>query len=151
MFIEIIFSITFFFLVFFSSIGYGSIFNKFIIRNYFFQSIGETGIYGLFFLCFISLFIHFFVSINLIVTSLICFFGLLFFLLEKNKSFVLDLNNFLIFLILLPTIIYFEYHADYFWYHLPYINITNEFKIIFGLSNLNDNLGYSHLWYDILF
>jgi len=151
MILEIIFSITFFFLVCFTSIGYGLTFNKFIVRNKFTQSIGEIGINGLFFLSFISIFIHFFFAINQIITSIVCVFGVfLFFLLKKNKIIKFELKNLLVFLILLPTIIFFEYHADYFWYHLPYVNITNEHKIIFGLSNINDNLGYSHLWYDIL-
>ena len=55
-----------------------------------------------------------------------------------------------IFIIIIPSLVLFEYHADYFWYHLPYVNLVNEFKIIFGIANLNDNLGYGHIWYDLL-
>ena len=151
MILEIIISITFFSLVYFTSIGYGLLLNKIIIKDKSNQSIGEIGINGLFFLSFISLFLHFFSAINQIITSIVCVFGIVIFVLfKKNKIIKFDFKNFLIFLILFPSIIFFEYHADYFWYQLPYINITNEYKIIFGLSNINDFLGYGHLWYDIL-
>ena len=149
MFLEVLISLSFLFIIIFTSIGYGQLFNKIILKENLHYSIGEIGLYGLFFLSFLSILINFFIPINYFVTFLICFIGVILFLIYINFKFI-NLYNLLILVLILPTIIFFEYHADYFWYHLPYINLKNEFKIIFGIANLNDNLGYSHIWYDLL-
>ncbi len=130
-------------------LGYGRITNEILLKNISSYSIGEIGLYGLFFLSFISVFLNFFISLNYIITFIICSVGIVLFFFYYNYK-ILNIYNILILIFILPTIVYFEYHADYFWYHLPYVNIKSEFKIIFGLTNLNDNLGYSHIWYDIL-
>ena len=148
---EVFSSLFFFILVYLSSLGYGIIFKKFIFRINIDNSLGETGIFGLFFLCFISIFFHFFIPINYIFNSTILFLGLIFIFfgnIFEEKYFKLEYLTILI--IIIPLLILFEYHADYFWYHLPYINLANDFKIIFGIANLNDNLGYGHVWYDLL-
>ena len=54
MFQEIFSSLFFFILVYFSSLGYGIIFKKIFLGNID-NSLGETGIFGLFFLSFISI------------------------------------------------------------------------------------------------
>tara|TARA_B100001057_G_C22857399_1_gene953181 strand:- start:47 stop:1849 length:1803 start_codon:yes stop_codon:yes gene_type:complete len=150
MIIHIFSSILFFFITLFTSIGYGLIFKKIILKNNSFYSYGELGIYGLFFLSLISIIMHFFVSLNAYLNLLIVIFGIsvIFFKVDLIKKF--KKRYIVIFLLLFPSLIFFEYHADYFWYHLPYINVAHDYKIIFGLANLNDNLGYSHIWYDIL-
>lgn len=149
MIIEVLTTILFFITATFVCLGYGKLFANLFSKKIKI-SLGEIGIYGLFFLGFLSILLHFFFPINYFVTSFICLFGLYYFVAEKINLFLIEKKNFLIFIFLIPTLILFEYHADYFWYHLPYVNITSENKIIFGLANLNDNLGYGHLWYDII-
>jgi len=147
---EIISSLFFFIVVYLSSLGYGIIFKKIFFGNIN-NSLGETGIFGLFFLCFISIFFHFFIPLNIFFNLIIIFLGIIFLYFEnvfKEKYFKLEYV--VIFIIIIPSLVLFEYHADYFWYHLPYVNIVNDFKIIFGIANLNDNLGYGHIWYDLL-
>ena len=75
---EVFSSLFFFILVYLSSLGYGIIFKKFIFRINIDNSLGETGIFGLFFLSFISIFFHFFIPINYIFNSIILFLGLIF-------------------------------------------------------------------------
>ena len=147
---EILSSLFFFIVVYFSSLGYGIIFKKIFFGNIN-NSFGETGIFGLFFLCFISVFFHFFIPLNSVFNLLIILLGIIFLYFEnifEEKYFKLE--YFFIYIIIISSLVLFEYHADYFWYHLPYVNLSNDFKIIFGVANLNDNLGYGHIWYDLL-
>ena len=148
---EIISSLFFFILIYLSSLGYGIIFKKFLFGDKLNNSLGETGFFGLFFLCFISIFFHFFIPLSNIFNLIILFLGIIFICVIKSfKEKYFKLEYLLIFFIIFPSLFLFEYHADYFWYHLPYINLVNDFKIIFGIANLNDNLGYGHIWYDLL-
>tara|TARA_B100001057_G_scaffold41252_1_gene37008 strand:+ start:447 stop:2249 length:1803 start_codon:yes stop_codon:yes gene_type:complete len=147
---EIFSSLFFFILVYLSSLGYGIIFKKFFFGNIN-NSLGETGIFGLFFLCFLSVFFHFFIPLTSIFNLIIIILGIIFLYfgnIFKEKYFKLE--YLIILIIIVPSLLLFEYHADYFWYHLPYVNLVNDYKIIFGVANLNDNLGYSHIWYDLL-
>ena len=148
---EIFSSLFFFTLIYFSSLGYGIVFERLVFKKYFNNSLGETGIFGLFFLSFISILFHFFIPLNSIFNLIILILGIIFiFLNNKFKENYFTIEYCLIFFIIIPSIFLFEYHADYFWYHLPYINLVSEYKIIFGVANLNDNLGYGHIWYDLL-
>ena len=147
---EIFSSLFFFIVVYLSSLGYGIIFKKIFFGN-FNNSLGETGIFGLFFLCFISVTFHFFIPLNSIFNLIIILLGIVFLFFEnifEEKYFKLE--YFIISIIIISSLVLFEYHADYFWYHLPYVNLSNDFKVIFGVANLNDNLGYGHIWYDLL-
>tara|TARA_B100000989_G_scaffold172945_1_gene129635 strand:+ start:421 stop:2226 length:1806 start_codon:yes stop_codon:yes gene_type:complete len=148
---EIFASLFFFVLIYLSSLGYGIVFKKLIFGYNIDNSLGETGIFGLFFLSFISILFHFLIPLSSIFNSIILCLGLIFIFFSKHlKENYLKLEYFIIFLVITPSIFLFEYHADYFWYHLPYINLVSDFKIIFGAANLNDNLGYGHIWYDLL-
>ncbi len=154
MFQEILTAIFYFLLISISCFGYGIAFNKiFLNKDNLIESeeLGIIGIYGFLFLSFISIFFHFFINLGQFFNSIIVTLGLIISVYRISL-----LSNFfkkdiiLILIFILPTLVFFEYHADYFWYHLPYINLVNEFKIIFGLANINDNLGYGHIWYDLV-
>ena len=70
----------------------------------------------------------------------------IFFLIKKN-IFILQ-NNFFLFLIIstiIITLLIYESHVyrpDAGLYHLPYIKILNDEKILFGLSNLHFRYGH---------
>ncbi len=137
-----------------SVIGYGYLTIKFLkIDNNFFN-IGEIGLLGFFSIFGISVFVHFFIPLYQYLNLTVLFIGILFFLNFFNqikKNFLV--NNYLYYLIpiiLLPSIIVIRTHADYEWYHLPYINYLNNFKIIFGLANFSNNLSFGHGWQDII-
>jgi hypothetical protein len=148
---ETILVISYFVIIYSTSLGYGYAFNSFFLKDTNNNSKGEIGIYGLFFLGFLSIFFNFFIPLNYLLTSIICTFGItIFIFLSIYKKLSFKFINIFLFALIIPTAILFEYHADYFWYHLPYVNIKSEFNITFGLANLNDNLGYSHVWYDIM-
>ncbi len=143
-------SLIFLLIVFAVTQGYGELLVNIIFKKNNFDS-AEIGFIGFFSLLIISLLVHFFFPLSLIVNSIIIILGVvIFFYLSKNKliSYLKIFTPVIVFLSLLTISL--EYHSDYFWYHLPYINTINQYKIIFGSSNLNDFYGYGHSWLDIM-
>lgn len=102
-------------------------------------------IFGCIILSFISLLVNFFFPLSQIVNTIILGFGII--LIFKNFSIYYS-RQFLIFLIfsaLLITILILEsnvYRPDAGLYHLPYIGILNQEKIILGLSNFHFRYGH---------
>ena len=94
---------------------------------------------------FIALFLNFFTPLNRSINSFIFILVFLIFLLKLKINIKKDEILFLIistlvtfFLILLSNV----NRPDAGLYHLPYISILNEFKIIFGLNNLHSRFGH---------
>ena len=137
----------------FSVLGYGIIFSK-IIYNPSEKNIGELGIFGFLLLYFISLFFHFFIPLsywfNFIILSLGFVISIAKFNYFKNEIVKIKTQFILITLIILPSILIYKTHGDYEWYHLPYVNYLNNFKIIFGLVNVVNHYAHGHGWMDIM-
>ena len=137
----------------FSVLGYGIIFSK-IIYNPSEKNIGELGIFGFLLLYFISLFFHFFIPLsywfNFIILSLGFVVSIAKFNYFKKEIVKIKTQFILITLIILPSILIFKTHGDYEWYHLPYVNYLNNFKIIFGLVNVVNHYAHGHGWMDIM-
>ena len=113
-----------------------------IIRSFFFKneqiSNPEIGIFGSIFLSFLALSINFFFPLTPIICTII-FIVPIFFLFKKNflvkKDFIFILfSSFLTILILAYSKVN---TPDAGLYHLPYIQILNENKIILGLGNIH--------------
>ena len=148
---EFFLSLIFIFIILSTTQGYGFILKKILFSKTITFNLAETGILGFFCLLVISISLHFFIPLSKFYNSIIIIIGLSIYLinlkfnLNKNLKYLLPITFLLSFLTLS-----FEYHSDYFWYHLPYINLLGQYKIIFGASNLNDFFGYGHGWLDIL-
>ena len=116
----------------------GYIFNKHNNNNII--NLSNDLIYGLILISFITLLINFFFPLNSVINSLILILPLL--IIFKNLKIYFSLN-FLKFVIFNSIIVFLLvaksniYRPDAILYHLPYINVLNEEKIIFGLSNLH--------------
>ena len=102
----------------------------------------DAGLYGAIFISFISLLINFFFPISKIfgnVSFIIftIFFFTNFFFFTKNKLKIIKL----IFIASLISFLLIAYsninRPDAGFYHIPYISILHENKIIIGLSNIN--------------
>lgn len=94
---------------------------------------------------FIALLLNFFIPLNKTINTSIFFFVILIFLLKKKLNIKKEEIFFLIisslicfFLIVLSNV----NRPDAGLYHLPYISILNEYKIIFGLNNLHSRFGH---------
>ena len=129
------------FLVTFLYTPYGFLFQKGTnLRSYSLQLI-----FGLIVLSFLALLLNFFTPLSQIVNS---FFLLLsIFILIKFKRSYLNkkyfifciLSSFIVFLLITKSNVY---RPDAGLYHLPYINILNQEKIILGISNLHFRFGH---------
>ena len=138
-------SILLFFFIFFSTslIGYGVAIKKTILRFDF--NFGELGILGFLSLYVFSVFLNFFIPLNIWVTFPIIFFGLILFFFYLNQLKLPKFSILIIILILsLLSSLTLNLHDDHLLYQIPYINYKQEYKIIFGLVSLNDFLAYSH-------
>lgn len=106
----------------------------------------EIKIYGFILLSFLILLINFFSPINKSIGTILIFFASIYFIYDLFK------NNFKIKLIkkiLVISLITFIllsysniYRPDSGLYHLPFISILHENKIIFGLTNLHQRFGH---------
>jgi len=127
-------------------------------NNYIFKfknlNFGEFGILGFVIIYFVTLVFHFFYSINdyfIYFTYLI----LISYFLLNSKIFFSELKigsyKFgLIFLVFILLSITNNHHDDLYIFQLPIINYMQNFKIVFGLINLNDFIGQGHSFYEIM-
>ena len=116
--------------------------NNKISNNY---NIFELGIFGAFALSFIGLFFNFFTSLDKIFNTIIFLLPIILFLFFFNKRFI---KLFLLFSIpvsiLLTLTMSYDgtYRPDAGLYHLPFISILNENKIIIGINNIHFRFGH---------
>ena len=104
--------------------------------------------YGIIIISFISVFLNFFTPLSKIICTLIILIS--FFIIFRNKNFFFNLIfiKFSIIASLIVFILVFNstvYRPDAYLYHLPFINILNEFKIIIGLTNLHFRFGHTSI------
>ena len=142
-----------YFFFFLTILGSGILLNNFVIKEKDI-SLGETGIFGFINIYFIILIIHFFSPIKdyIIITLFILF---LFFFLKNYKNFLHEKKIsykklsvvFTLFLIISITN---NHHDDLYIFQLPIINYMQNFKVVFGLINLNDFIGQGQSFYEIM-
>ncbi len=139
------------FLIFFSSIGYGFFFKKLIFNNNDNSNLFELYLLSIPLLTFIGIFIHFFYKIDFLIIIVVNLLGLLFFIIYSKK---ININNslkilFFITIFLFPFLLGNNLHEDFYYHHLPYLNLINSYKIIFGLVNFNDVLANPYMsWFN---
>ena len=104
---------------------------------------------GSIFIAFIIYLFNFFTALNIYITNsfliISFFFGLIY--LIKKKLFIFQA----LISVIISTI--FTYKSgvfdDFNIYHLPYMQILNEYKIVFGLSNLQTRFGHVAVFQNI--
>ncbi len=144
----------FIYLVFFLTVyGYGKIAEKLFLKNLD-LSHGEYGIFGFVLIYLVVTFIHFFSPINNFISVVFFALGIVsFFLLFniKNKKIKKEnLNYIFIFLLFILISTTNNHHDDLYIFVLPIINYMQDFKVVFGLINLNDYVGQGHSLYEIM-
>jgi hypothetical protein len=103
----------------------------------------ECGLFGIIFLSFISLLLNFFTPLNSSTNNIVAIIGLLFAIFSKNINYKIIKISFIAGCISSTLIILNNVNRpDAGLYHLPYINIINNEKIILGLSNLHSRFGH---------
>jgi hypothetical protein len=108
--------------------------------KFFYNSLG-----GVIFASFIALLLNFFTPLNNYINSSIFCLTIVVFLLKSKLNIT---KNEIIYLIISGVICFFLIllsnvnRPDAGLYHLPYVSILNEYKIIFGLNNLHSRFGH---------
>ena len=130
----------------------GKIFSKYFnINNNNFYDLSLISLIGLFSLSFFALVINFFLPLSPTINTIFLIIIIFWILTNQNlsKSFI-SKNNILF--ISITTVSVFllialsnTYRPDAGLYHLPYINILNENKIILGISNLHQRFGHTSI------
>jgi hypothetical protein len=111
-------------------------------------NIFEFGFYGIFLLSFISIFLNFFIGLSREINNIIFLFPLLIFFFFFNKNIFIKIITFSIpiaFLFVLTISYDTIYRPDAGLYHLPYVSIINESKIIIGVNNLHFRFGHTSI------
>ena len=127
--------------------GHGLIFNRIILKNQtLISNFFETSIIGIIFLSFNALLINFFIPINKVIGTVLLIISLIFFFNElvKNAYRINILKKILIISVISFILIAYSnvYRPDAGLYHLPYVSVLNENKIVFGLSNIHSRFGH---------
>ena len=105
-------------------------------------------IFGLIVISFFALTLNFFFPLNRFYSSILLLLSLI--ILISNKKYFLK-KNFLLFCLFSTFIIFLlitnsnSYRPDAGLYHLPYINMLNEEKIILGSSNIHFRFGHTSI------
>ena len=111
----------------------------------YYDNLSRIFIYSLIFVSFLSLTLNFFIPLTKNINSLFLIFSLIVSYFYRN--YFLSLKYF-IFVIIISLIVFLlvtksnTFRPDAGLYHLPYISILNNEKIIFGLSNFHYRFGH---------
>ena len=131
---SIITLLTYYWLIIFSIIGYGLLFNKIFLRSES-QNLGFIGIYGIFSLLLISYISSFFLPHTQIFNLAVLSLGLINFFINK-VIFDKELKKLIfIFGFLIIFIFISKNHDDFSYYHFPYTHLLTEYSGIIGLGN----------------
>ena len=100
---------------------------------------GMVGLCGILVLILVSYISHYFLPHNYFHNSIILLVGLIsflyFFYKEKKKLKIINLKIF--FILLFISFLIFKSHDDFPYYHFPYTYYLTQYKIFFGIGNLN--------------
>ena len=100
---------------------------------------------GIIFVSFIAFFLNFFISLNILLNTIFLGLGLLLYFID-NKKFLnkkLIKYNFIIAILSTLLLLFANINRpDAALYHLPFISVLNEHKIIIGLGNIHSRFGH---------
>lgn len=131
--------ISFYFLIFLSTLGFGFFFSRLIETNYNKINLGIIGILGICFLTFISYLSNFFFAHNYFHNILLHAVGLVccvyFFIKSKKRKNFFTL--FILTIILLSGLFLSKNHEDFPYYHLAFTLNLVESNTVIGIGNFN--------------
>ena len=108
------------------------------------KNFSEKTIIGFIYFSLLSLIINFFAPLSVVTNSIIIFIIFLIFLFKKKKFKKIDMLILILSIFFCFFIIIFDtiFRPDAGLYHLPFVKILNEEKIIFGLANLHSRFAH---------
>jgi len=133
--------IVYYFLIFFSIIGFGFLFVYIVKKNNEVINIGYIGLSGLFFILIYSYISNFFFSHNIIHNLLFLIIGLFFFFYFKKQKFLKIQKkiyfSLLVFFILSISMFIYKNHDDFAYYHFPYTYYLTQNSFHIGVGQFN--------------
>ena len=146
--------IFYYFVILISILGFGLFFLGLFKKQLSGSNFGYVGLCGIYLLLLYSYLSNFVLAhselhnILLHILGITLFFSKIFNNLSKyKKEFFL---TFLVFLFISSSLFMYKNHDDFYYYHLPYLNVLQFSNVIFGLANLNSVLAYpQNLWFNI--
>ena len=128
----------YYWLITFSLVGYGILFNKLFLRSSE-NDIGYVGFYGIFILILLSYISSFFIPHSELFNSGVLLVGLIIILINRKKNIIQkNIRKILIiFSILTIFILLAKNHDDFPYYHFPYTHLLTEYSNMIGLGNFN--------------
>ena len=137
---NIYFYLSYYFLLLFAIVGYGS-----ILKLIFFKkekiNLGYLGIFGILFLTILAYSLNFFIPLTSNFNLFILIIGIIFFIKLQVDNFTSYKRDFFIFITIFIFLIVFilaaKNHDDFPYYHFSYINILTQMPNSLGLGNFN--------------
>ncbi len=144
----------FFFIASILTYSVGNIFLNIIYKkkNDYKFSLSEEGLIGLIFISFLSLLLNFFLKIDQLVASILFIFPFIFFIRIYKKKEIELLKKIIFHSLVISAIgtIFISFdnvnRPDAGIYHLPFVRILNDFKIIIGSANFNPLFGATSIF-----
>ena len=135
---SLIILIIYYWLITFSLIGYGVLFNRLFLASSE-SDIGYVGFYGIFILILFSYISSFFIAHSELFNLIVLLVGLIIILINRQKYiFQKNIKKILIiFSILTIFILLAKNHDDFPYYHFPYTHLLTEYSNMIGLGNFN--------------
>ena len=112
------------------------------------ENIFKFSIYGCIFLSFLGLFLNYFTNLGKNINVLILVIFLTYLIISQNKFLLKKIFIYSVIIALGCSILIIAdttYRPDAGLYHLPYINIINNEKIIIGISNIHFRFGHTSI------
>ena len=141
------------FFIYISLIGYSLFFKSIVLSNKEYKFYNLDIFYGIFVTVLIAIILNFFIPLVFLGYFFVPV-GL-FFLIFLRKKYLFE-NNFLIFSLILFFFIFISYSngshlaGDTPYYHLQTIKWSSNYKISFGLANLEPRYGMNSLWHILI-
>ena len=128
----------YYWIIIISIVGFGILFNKIFYKSSE-KDIGFLGIYGIFFLIFISYISSFFLPHSELFNSIVIFIGCIVFFINRNREIIKKnvKNLSFSFIVLIVFILASKQHDDFSYYHFPYAHLLTEYANMIGLGNFN--------------
>ena len=109
------------------------------------HDIEKISLQGIIFVSFIALFLNFFISLNILLNTIFLGLGLLLYFIDNKKFFNKKLIKYNLIIAILSTLLLLYANInrpDAALYHLPFISVLNEYKLIIGLGNIHFRFGH---------
>ena len=134
-----------------SIFGYSAIYKKILFKDKNIKINNLDFLYGLLILYLISLILHYFIPLKSAVNYVLISGLIIFFIEYSKKNIRISIVKYLILTFILSVFAFYTSdNVDGPMYHLQIINWLQNYKLTFGLANLENRFGVNYPWHSII-